>query len=54
MTIFKIFTLNNSQSDYIVWPFTREGVMAEWLGTGLQNLLQRFNSASRLQFLMFD
>ncbi len=29
----------------------REGVMAEWLGTGLQNLLQRFNSASRLQIL---
>ena len=25
--------------------------MAEWLGTGLQNLLQRFNSASRLQIL---
>lgn len=25
--------------------------MAEWLGTGLQNLLQRFNSASRLHFL---
>ena len=26
--------------------------MAEWLGTGLQNLLQRFNSASRLQILL--
>lgn len=24
--------------------------MAEWLGTGLQNPLQRFDSASRLQF----
>ena len=23
--------------------------MAEWLGTGLQNLLQRFDSASHLQ-----
>ncbi len=32
-------------------PFD-EGVMAEWLGTGLQNLLQRFNSASRLQFMI--
>ncbi len=25
------------------------GAMAEWLGTGLQNLLQRFDSASHLQ-----
>ncbi len=25
--------------------------MAEWIGTGLQNLVQRFNSASRLQLL---
>ena len=49
MSIFKIFALNNFWADYIVWPFG-EGVMAEWLGTGLQNLLQRFNSASRLQF----
>ena len=24
------------------------GAMAEWLGTGLQNLLQRFDSASHL------
>ena len=27
------------------------GTMAEWLGTGLQNLLQRFDSASHLQKL---
>ena len=25
------------------------GAMAEWLGTGLQNLLQRFDSASHLK-----
>ncbi len=26
------------------------GDVAEWLGTGLQNLLPRFNSGRRLQF----
>lgn len=28
--------------------FLRYGPMAEWLGKGLQNLLQQFNSASDL------
>ncbi|SUZ56377.1 uncharacterized protein METZ01_LOCUS9231 [marine metagenome] len=27
------------------------GDVAEWLGRGLQNLVQRFKSARRLQFL---
>mgnify|MGYP007132383001 FL=1 len=29
------------------------GDVAEWLGRGLQNLVQRFKSARRLQFLFF-
>ena len=29
------------------------GAMAEWLGTGLQNLLQQFDSASHLQQMPF-
>ena len=28
------------------------GDVAEWLGTGLQNLLPRFNSGRRLQFMI--
>lgn len=28
---------------------TKKGLMAEWLGVGLQNLLQRFESASDLR-----
>ena len=29
----------------------RNGLMAEWLGKGLQNLVQRFESASDLRFV---
>ena len=29
----------------------KQGSLAEWLGTGLQNRLHRFNSGRRLQFL---
>lgn len=28
------------------------GAIAKWLGTGLQNLLHRFNSGSRLHFFV--
>ena len=33
------------------WTFNRSnnGLMAEWLGRGLQNLVQRFESASDLK-----
>lgn len=31
----------------IIWE---KGLMAEWLGKGLQNLVQRFESASDLNF----
>ena len=30
-------------------PPQKNGLMAEWLGRGLQNLVQRFESASDLQ-----
>lgn len=34
---------------YLCRPFKNDGIVAEWLGTGLQNLLQRFESARYLQ-----
>ncbi len=33
---------------YLCRPFKNDGIVAEWLGTGLQNLLQRFESARYL------
>jgi hypothetical protein len=30
-------------------PFKQKGSVAEWLGRGLQNLVQRFESARNLQ-----
>ena len=37
------------KSLYICTPNEQNGLMAEWLGTALQKLLQRFESASDLK-----
>ena len=37
------------KSLYICKPKYGTGLMAEWLGRGLQNLVQRFESASDLK-----
>ena len=42
-----IFANPNAQDSAYGW--TKIGLMAEWLGKGLQNLVQRFESASDLQ-----
>ncbi len=39
-------TFGSGKAD-IIWE---KGLMAEWLGKGLQNLVQRFESASDLNF----
>ena len=39
---------------YICNPKTKNGALAERLGTGLQNLLQRFDSARHLQKSLWD
>ena len=37
------------KSLYFCRPNNGNGLMAEWLGRGLQNLVQRFESASDLE-----
>ena len=40
---------NGVQSEILLHLLSLIGVLAEWLGRGLQNLLQRFESARRLK-----
>lgn len=46
---FFIYVFENKNKNITFLARLQNGDVAEWLGRGLQNLLQRFESARRLQ-----
>ena len=50
LQIVEKFVYLQTESDRNVAKTARNGLMAEWLGRGLQNLVQRFESASDLEW----